>query len=266
MCVGDEFCPVGQYRPDLDRLNAAQSGAWISNWPTEFQYLIQQLKADAKINYAEDWKMLTLLIGANNLCRACDPEFDIFDEAAEFEASLRQLVGKLRTIPKLFVNLVSIFNISQVFNITENSLQCEATHGSSMMHLFLVSLSVFLPDVLGFLECECIFPFSPNATMMRAKVDSVAGAYRDRMRKVALSTPSTSDFALVLQPMFSNMKVPGLNFISSLDCFHPSLEAHQQMAIALWNTMFLPTAQKPLEVTFPQQLRCPGNNTVFATN
>jgi phospholipase B1, membrane-associated len=129
--LGDEFCPPGQYQPALDQLNAAQSGAWISNWPTEFQYLMEQLKANPRIDIQNDWKLLTLLIGANNLCRACDPEFDIFDSAQQFEESLRLLLTKLRlNIPKLFVNLVSMFNISQVFTLSEKSLGCMADHGA----------------------------------------------------------------------------------------------------------------------------------------
>jgi len=78
------------------------------------------------------------------------------------------------------------------------------------------------------------------------------------MAKVVASTPRRDDFALVLQPMFSDMAIPGMDFLSQLDwfvilpilpssttntdrqSFHPSLEAHQQMAIALWNTMQLP--------------------------
>lgn len=131
ICLGDEFCPPGQYQPALDQLNAAQSGAWISNWPTEYQYLMEQMKANPKIDIQNDWKVLTILIGANNLCRACDPEFDIFDAADNFEDSLRQLVAKVQaTIPKVFVNLVSIFNVSQVFDITEKSLECDAAHGA----------------------------------------------------------------------------------------------------------------------------------------
>jgi phospholipase B1, membrane-associated len=100
---------------------------------------------------------------------------------------------------------------------------------------------------------------------MRDKVDYVAAQYRARLQKVANATPRSNTFAAIVQPMFSNLVIPNLNYISTFDCFHPSALAHQQMAIALWNTMFLPVDKKPLGVTFPQGLVCPANGAVFAT-
>jgi hypothetical protein len=37
----------------------------------ELDYLLGQLKANPNINMKEDWKLLTLFIGANDLCSAC---------------------------------------------------------------------------------------------------------------------------------------------------------------------------------------------------
>jgi len=43
VCMGP-FCPGHQYWPDLDVLNAAQSGAWIQNLPYQIKYLKAMLK------------------------------------------------------------------------------------------------------------------------------------------------------------------------------------------------------------------------------
>jgi hypothetical protein len=140
------------------------------------------------------------------------------------------------------VNLVSIFNISQVFTVSEKYLECRAVH-----------------DILGFAECECVFPWSsakdrvrcvnqtwPSAAfavlmfnefffgaLQRKEVDELAEHYRQRMAKVAAKTPQTNDFALVLQPMFSDFRIPDISFLSRLDCFHPDVKAHQQMVCVM---------------------------------
>lgn len=62
-----------QYRPAEDVLNAAQSGAMVMNLYThEFNYLLKMLKSNPNINMEEDWKLLTIFIGANDLCGSCD--------------------------------------------------------------------------------------------------------------------------------------------------------------------------------------------------
>lgn len=35
VCIGEKFCPGHQYRPSLDQLNGAQSGAWVQ---VDFMY------------------------------------------------------------------------------------------------------------------------------------------------------------------------------------------------------------------------------------
>lgn len=78
-------------------------------------YLVSALKNQyKKVDFNHDWKLLTIFIGANNLCSACknsqhsDPDF--------FESQLRQVLQLVeKNIPRVFVNLVGIFNISGVW-------------------------------------------------------------------------------------------------------------------------------------------------------
>lgn len=37
----------------------------------ELDYLLKELNANPNINMAEDWKLLTIFIGANDLCASC---------------------------------------------------------------------------------------------------------------------------------------------------------------------------------------------------
>jgi hypothetical protein len=53
-------------------LDAAQSGAMVSDLVShEFDYLLKMVKSNPKINFEEDWKVLSILIGANDLCASC---------------------------------------------------------------------------------------------------------------------------------------------------------------------------------------------------
>jgi len=95
-------------------------------------------------------------------------------------------------------------------------------------------------------------------------MDNTAAAYRDVMKTVAQDTPVTDSFALIYQPMFADMKIQ-LEFLSTLDCFHPSLYAHQQMGIGLWNSMLLPASQKQTGGVVPITILCPKNDTLLYT-
>lgn len=66
------------------------------------------------IDFENDWKLLTLFIGANNLCTVC--RNDSRSEPATYEKRLREILSAVRQkIPKVFVNLMGIFNISGVW-------------------------------------------------------------------------------------------------------------------------------------------------------
>ena len=46
-----------------------------------------------------------------------------------------------------------------------------------------------------------------------------------------------SDFAVVAQPCFRDLPVFALEYLSGVDCFHPSHVAHAALSIGLWNNM-----------------------------
>jgi phospholipase B1 len=205
------------------------------------------MKSNPNIDYANDWKVLTLFIGANNLCRACDPSQSIYSDAKDFEKSLTEVINLLTPIPRLFVNLVSIFNISGVYNVSLRSEYC------TMVHM-----------AIGFSECECAFSLT-EGQVWRDKMDLIASEYRRVVREVAKNAPKTDSFAVVVQPFLEDMVIPGLDYLSTLDCFHPSLQTHQLMALALWNTMLTPAAKKKTSYYWPVNIICPTNDTLLYT-
>ena len=66
-------CPERRH-PELDQLNAAQSFAMmynLANGPgNQLEYLIKRLKDDSRVDMQNDWKLLTIYIGSNDMwCR-----------------------------------------------------------------------------------------------------------------------------------------------------------------------------------------------------
>jgi phospholipase B1 len=73
ICFGNQICPDGQYRSNLDVLNSAQSGARSLNLDHLLDYLLGELDDVYKNGTvaSTDWKLLTVFIGSNDICHAC---------------------------------------------------------------------------------------------------------------------------------------------------------------------------------------------------
>ncbi|RKO84476.1 hypothetical protein BDK51DRAFT_51817, partial [Blyttiomyces helicus] len=56
VCYGI-LCPPGTHIPAIDGLNAAQSGAMVSNLMEEVDYIVGQLQASTVIDMENDWKV-----------------------------------------------------------------------------------------------------------------------------------------------------------------------------------------------------------------
>ena len=54
--------------------------------------------------------------------------------------------------------------------------------------------------------------------------------------------------------------------LMQLDCFHPSLIAHQHLAKALWNNMLTPAAKKKDYFDWKEDFVCPTNTTLLYTD
>lgn len=249
ICI-DPDCPAFQYQPTLDVFNAAQSGAEIADLtPHELDYLIAQLQANPNVDMANDWKVLTLLIGANDLCGVCDSA-QPWLEPDVFEVGVTNALERVRTtVPRVFVNLVQMFNLSGVYSLSLQSDYCVDVH----------------KDLSG--ECGCIFASNGNVT--RPMVDAVTQLINARMVQIAqdYQAKNYTDFTVVVQPFGSETVIDSLpfDFISTLDCFHPSLFAHQSMAIALWNNMITPAANKKTVIDVNDTPLCPTADTLLYT-
>ena len=63
------------------------------------------------------WKLITILIGGNDLCDSCSGMEGV-DLVAQFSQSLRNTLDFLRSeSPRTLVNLVPILDVSQIYAV-----------------------------------------------------------------------------------------------------------------------------------------------------
>jgi len=228
------------------RLNAAISGAKVEDLPGQVDYLVNQLQTTYanSVNYNHDWKMLTILIGANNLCIACDPGKS--NTSPDFyEQQLNQTINQLyQQVPRLFINLLPMFNISQVYYWVQTSEYCKR-----------------MWNTLSTNECPCLTDDSTEQD--RETINDYAAEYRQRVHDIAdyWSSLGLTEFKVVVQPFTERLLILNLDFLSEADCFHPSWISDQIMAMGLWNNLLTPPSEKATNVSLTITPLCPTRDT-----
>jgi len=249
VCYGP-LCPENQYHPAEDVLNAAQSGAMASDLvPHEMDYIMGEIKANPMINVEEDWKLMTLLVGANDLCASCYG--GIWLNPDQYEKHLFTALENVRVnLPRTLVQIVEIFNISGAYELSLKNKTCANIHR------------------LLFIECNCIF--APYAGVTRAKVDEYAQAYNEKARNLAAyyQAQNNPNFTVITQPYARDtiVKTLPIEFLSTLDCFHLSRLAHEAMAVGLWNSMLTPAANKKTALNLTDTPMCPTADSIIYTS
>jgi phospholipase B1 len=222
------------------RLNVAVSGAIAADMPTQANALVQKLKTNPNVNFANDWKVVTIWIGGNDLCRFCNgnPEHTPAAYTSSIEQALTILFNE---VPKVFVNMVQILDVSQLYNLHEGT--CDMWHNQ---------------------VCSCAA--GSNSTT-RSEAKTLATQYQNHIDAMVKQSKwgTKQDFAVVIQPFFVQTTLP-LNSNGqpdrsyfAPDCFHFSTKAHEGVGIALWNNMIQPVGKKAQKWTAGEPPQCPTN-------
>lgn len=212
-------------------LNAAISGAKVQDMSQEIDYIVDQLQttyADT-IDFDNSWKVATILIGANNLCVVCHN--NTADTPETYGALLNSSIAQIEaSIPRVRVNLLPMFNITQVYYWSRTNQYC-----TRIWDLFE--------------ECPCLTKESTEQD--RRMVNDAAVAYREQVDNIAAywQSKNSSTFSVTVQPITESLKIINGALTSDFDCFHPSELAHAWLGAVIWNSMWLPVDQKPLNAT-----------------
>ncbi|KAG0215112.1 hypothetical protein BGX28_000817 [Mortierella sp. GBA30] len=225
------------------------SGAIAQTLPSQIKRLRWQFGFFGPYHkYKNEWKLVTVFIGANNLCAACgfgesvpevaDPE----KYGAAVKEALRQLK---KSVGPAFVNLVGIFDVTLVYDLSRGFPYCE-----------------MLFDTIPIPICGCATANKAE----RKRAGDLALEYNKVMKRISKEINENEEddtFGVAYQPGLTEFKngssSSGQGYLSGLDCFHPNKCANQVMAISLWNNMFTTKVNKT-RPTKPSNLEivCPG--------
>lgn len=226
--------------------NVAVSGSTSSDLVNQAQEIILRMKNDPSVDIDNDWKIVTILSGNNDLCDYCKQR-DNINQAAYYEHMTSALDILHAQLPRTLVNLVEPLNMEIVTELNKG----------------------FLCSTLHFLVCECAaFPDDEEAKL---ELIQEADLFQNTVEQIALSGryDTRPDFTVVSQPFFNATYLPrtsdgqpDLTYFSP-DCFHLSRKGQAAAAGALWNNMIQPVRGKSTQWTPGETIQCPTEAQPF---
>jgi len=240
---GYSHCPSTRDMLDRSWLNVAEPGGTCRDMPPQSRDIVERMKNDERIDFENDWKLVSLFVGGNDLCASCRRvEYSPENYGLRFREAVQILYDE---VPRIIVNLIVMFDITPL-PIFSTGLVCRQLQDQ---------------------YCDCVF----NATT-RPQLRITQLAYYDELMAIQDDPvfQGREDFAVVVQPHMRDMLPPTdhetgeyLDGFLAPDCFHPSRVSHQSFAFFLWNTMLTPVGLKPLtsetsvDPTIPISTVCP---------
>lgn len=221
-------------------LNVANPGDKSEDMPSQAVKLVDRMKKEQGVNFDQDWKVITLFVGGNDLCDFCSDKTKY--SAENYVGHIQTALDYLHAnVPRAFVNLVEILDISIVKKLNQNFV-CDT------LHLFLCDCAAF-----------------PKDSAAEAELQAETARYRELMNQLVLSGryDTRDDFTVVVQPFFretlppDNNGEPDLSYFAP-DCFHLSLKGHRAATDALWNNMVEPVGNKRTQWTPNELVECPS--------
>lgn len=205
------------------------------------------------IDFENDWKMINIQIGSNDMCGACNSSY--MDEVTpeKFGGYVEAAVERIQAnIPHVLVNLIGTFNVSELFPLTDGQAYCRPKNNDS--------------STIGNREsCSC-----GNSEEGLQKMFNLTAAYNEKLYSIyeKYQQNKTDTFAVVYQP--ANLNITGfpIEFFSNLDCFHPSLIGHQWVSKIIWNQLFSKQSMKPTVFNYNanETIYCPIDSDRIVTN
>lgn len=194
-----------------------------------------------QVNFSADWKVITIWIGGNDLCAVCnEPEKY---SAGSYQDHLLTTLTILQEIPRVYVNLVQILDVSRLHELQEGL--CDSFHKT---------------------VCPCV----QNSDETREIVARTALEYQAAGVEIGkIGRLQTDTFAVNVQPMYINTQIPRKEdgtldrSYFAPDCFHFSYKAHAAAAIGLWNNMMQPEGSKAQTWELGQPPRCPTQEVPY---
>lgn len=132
------------------RLNVAEPMIMSRDMTYQARALIKRMKADKRVNMEKDWKLLTIFVGNNDVCSDMCHHYPQINFANLHEKDLESTLRILRdNIPRLFVQIVAVPNLVELYNMKGSSTTCYLVHRIGCSCIFSYNISV---NKLNFLQ------------------------------------------------------------------------------------------------------------------
>ncbi|GMS94918.1 hypothetical protein PENTCL1PPCAC_17093, partial [Pristionchus entomophagus] len=227
------------------QLNVAVSGATAANLSDQAKDLIQKIKDHPdKVDIAKDWKLIHLLIGANDFCAWCDNPED--ESPALFGKRIKEAIQILKeNLPRTIVVVSGMIDMTVVKELGERNSRCIPYHNYS---------------------CPCVQNTNFTTEQMR-------GICKEYMREEDDIQKSGIFDTVIVQPFFEKYDrapfLPNGNVdlpFFAPDCFHFSQYGHSVVGKSLWYNLLEPIGSKSTSVNLTDlssPLNCPDPSCPF---
>nr|XP_054604128.1 phospholipase B1, membrane-associated [Nothobranchius furzeri] len=231
--------------------NMAVAEAKTSELPAQVQALIKAMKGNKDVDFGKDWKLVTIFIGANDLCTYCLDQNNLSPKNYSHNLML-SLDTLYKEVPRLLVNVVDVLQIDVLKTVKKNTLGC---------------------SLMQRISCPCVINPTENSPEFE-EVRRINHEYQAEVEYLISGDryDGKEDFAVVLQPFLHNFFIPHIGVgeadtsFFSINCFHLSERAHAEMAVSLWNNMLEPVGRKQAYNNFTydrSKVRCPSEANPF---
>ncbi|CAF3422780.1 unnamed protein product [Rotaria sp. Silwood1] len=226
-----------------NRLNVAKSGDRSDHMPNQAALLMDRMKTEKLCDWNNDWKVITLFIGGNDLCSFCEDPNITKHTPEQYLSYVRDTLDKLyeAPLPRTLVNLVLVLDVRGVKDLNSGGFVCQTLHKRT---------------------CPCAaFPTEEEIKIL----DDYIPRYHQILIDLVNSGryDKRDDFTVVIQPFMAKTKIPLKNngeidfSYFAPDCFHFSGKGHAQAALSLWNNMLEPVGAKQWFWHINETLNCP---------
>ena len=105
-------------------LNFAETGATSDKIVDQARRLVRKMRRDPYVNLRKDWKMVTVLVGHNDLCSHTCSRIGLLDDVYDATPSyylknIRKALDILyRNLPRTFVNLLPVAGKKQLIPVS----------------------------------------------------------------------------------------------------------------------------------------------------